>query len=658
MKDIFLDFETRSRAPLTGQKSVGAWRYSEDPSTEALCLAYSFNFEEPKLWIQGQSQPEDLRKAIQAGYRIHGWNAISFERAIFENVCKKRLGWTTPNLEQYHDTMLDALTLSLPASLEECGKALNLSTLKDDIGKKLIQLLCVPIKVGKKKGEFRERTEHLEEYSNLYYYCKQDVRAEMAIYKSLPYHLTGIERTYALITALMNERGLNIDTPAVEAILHGLDIAADELNEGFNALTGIPKLTQRAKFVSWLQLNGFPDIRNLDAMTLAEIDSSSGMPTTTRSALDFYIAGNVSSSAKYKKIKAMVCKDGTVKNNLIFNKASTGRLAGAGFQAQNLPADQAKDPEVLLDAFLYGDYDFIKLYCGSVHVAARKLVRSVIKAAPGMKFISGDLKGVEARATAWVAGEWDQLDSFSKGVDAYVISAAKMYNVTNELVSKEQRQSGKIAVLSGGFGGGWRALLKMAKQKGIAMTPDEAKKIIKDFRRGRPKLTAMWENFRVAAIEACMFGEGVYVKDTFKRFQFIREGRFLFLVLPSGRKLSFPFPEIRNEEFFGREETNLTSMWVNSVSKKWERRTVTGPSLFQSAVQGLCRDILFEAHLITEKEGYPLVLSVHDEGLSMVPDEPSFSTEFYGRIMSKTKDWAYELPIGSSCWEGYRYKKD
>lgn len=655
--DIFLDFETRSRAKLSGKDGVGAWRYSLDPSTKVLCLAYAFGEDEPNIWIEGQPPPRVLMGAIEAGKRVHGWNSMSMERAIFHNICVPKLGWIEPKPEQYYDTMLDALTLALPAKLEHCCHALKTTNVKMEEGAALITRLCKPISSGKLKGQFREREQFVAEYAQLYLYCKQDVRTERDIFKQLPYHLTGKERQFALMIMRMNERGLPIDVGLVESIVEALAQESVLLQEEFYSLTGVAKPTERAQFQAWLEGQGVV-LPNMQAATLAELDVTK-LPTRVQMALSVYDDSNNASTAKFSKILQMLCPDGTVKNNLIFNKANTGRLAGAGFQAQNLPRASSDTPEAIINCFIDRDYEFLRLYCG-IQNAAKMMVRASIRAPAYKKFISGDLKGIEARGSGWVAGEWGVLNNFRAGIDAYVSSAAGMYNTIVDMVTKEQRQSGKVAVLSGGFGGGYKALMKMARTHGMHLTIPEAKKIIRDFRRGRPLLVQMWANFGEAAMQAVRNGGMVFVEGTRNTISFELKGQYLFMKLPSGRRLSFPFPEIRLEPFFGKMQENVTAMWVDSTpggNHKWTRRTITGANFFQSAVQASCRDILFDGHMVVEEEGYPLVLSVHDEGLSLVPDDPSFNIQEYSKLMSVVPKWCPEMPIESDCWEGYRYRK-
>lgn len=654
--DIFLDFESRSRAKL---KDTGAWRYCEDESTTAICLAYSFNKQDPEIWIDGQPQPERLKRAIELGWNVHGWNGMSFERAMFENVMKTKYGWVVPKLEQYYDTMLDALSLALPAGLDACGDALGLDVTKDKEGKRLINFLCKPITSGKKKGEFRERENFPEEYAAMYKYCKQDVRSEIAIYDALPYHVRGQEREIALMIARINERGVPVDTSEVEAIYEGVEREKEILKAKFYMVTGVNSPTQTAKYLTWLKgkLESTTHVvDNVRAETLRDLISAGGLPPTVKLAITLTQSIKLTSTAKYPKILKQVCKDSTVKNNLIFHKANTGRLAGAGFQIQNLVGACEYEPEPLIEAFVDGDYDFINLYHGVIEVASG-LIRSMIKAPYGYKFHNGDLKGVEARGSMWAAEEWEGLELIKQGHDPYRITAASMYNVVIEAVTKVQRAAGKISVLSGGFGGGYRALLDMALKMNMEMDEKTARKYNREFRAGRPKLVKKWEQFGECAIRAVVNPGTVFPVDNTKRFGFVRLGNFLYMILPNKRMLCFPYPRLKTEMFFGREVTNVSAKWVSSYTRKWEDRTITGANFFQSAVQGLCRDLLMEAHLRVEDEGLPLIMSVHDEGMSVVPDDTRYNISRYDELMCVVPDWAEGFPLDADCWEGKRFKK-
>ncbi|MFY7810017.1 MAG: hypothetical protein ACOVSV_13735, partial [Fimbriimonadaceae bacterium] len=128
---ICIDFESYSCADL---KKTGAYKYSEHPSTEVLCIAYAFNDGEPILWHPGLPPPLDLFEAIEQGAVVDAHN-VGFERAVWENVCVKRMGWPEIEPHKYDCTMARAASRALPLGLEQCAAALGLDVRKDKRGK-------------------------------------------------------------------------------------------------------------------------------------------------------------------------------------------------------------------------------------------------------------------------------------------------------------------------------------------------------------------------------------------------------------------------------------------------------------------------------------------------------------------------------------------
>lgn len=652
--DIWGDFETRSRLELGGAKGVGSRRYAKDPSTEPICFAYAFGRAEPDIWIEGQQPPIRLMNAIKdRNNKFHGWNALSFEKAIFEDIMGPRFGWEIPELHQYEDTMLDALALALPAKLEDCARVLGVDNQKMKEGKKLIQKLCKPISSGKMKGQFRTRVEFPSDFIAMYSYCKGDVRSERDVYYKLPRHICGDRRELMLQTVQINERGLPLDLPAIEAIHEGVEAEKKIMMAKYCDLTGLTT-TYHESFKEYLLLNGvsIPDTQKhtIEALLKTQLHPVVKEVIEIRSEL------TKSSNAKYNKLRMMACPDGTVKNNLVFSKANTGRDAGAGFQAQNLVAMELFSPEYLIQLFMDRDYDTIRLMY-PVLTAASGLVRSMIKAVLGCKFLGGDLKGIEMVDAAWVTGEMDRIAAISRGEDLYKNMASNIFNVPVADITKPQRNAGKVGELAGQFGGGWRAILKMAEKKGITIEQQESKLIAKNYRAARPLLIEKWAHFNEAAIKATEHPGYEIPVDQTGRFTMYREGEYLFMRLPSGRDIAFPFPEMRQEMRFGKMQDCLTAEWTDSDTHQWGRRVLSGPGTFQSAVQASACDVIMEGNMNVEREGMPVILRVHDETLSMVPDDDRYTPELYTKHLCDVGEWTKGMPVGANCWEGGRYGK-
>lgn len=82
-----------------------------------------------------------------------------------------------------------------------------------------------------------------------------------------------------------------------------------------------------------------------------------------------------------------------------------------------------------------------------------------------------------------------------------------------------------------------------------------------------------------------------------------------------------------------------------------------GGKLVENIVQATARDVLAEAMLRLEREGYPIVFHVHDEAVAEVPDGEK-SIEEMNEIMSVVPEWAEGLPLNAEGFEAKYYMKD
>ena len=94
---IYIDFETRSKADI---KNEGAWRYSEDESTEPLCMAFAVMSLPVDIWVPGEVFPRDLAYYIDQGHLVEAHNAF-FEKAIWKNIMVPQYGWPDIPDEQW-----------------------------------------------------------------------------------------------------------------------------------------------------------------------------------------------------------------------------------------------------------------------------------------------------------------------------------------------------------------------------------------------------------------------------------------------------------------------------------------------------------------------------------------------------------------------------
>ncbi len=137
-QEITIDFETKSYADL---KKVGTWAYSEDPTTDVICLCWGIDDEEIGEWWPGMNEddsimPRDLYMAITTGATVEAHN-VAFEISIWKNVMVKKYRWSDFPLHRWRDSMAIACYHSMPAALDRLAFALGFEG-KDPEGGRLI----------------------------------------------------------------------------------------------------------------------------------------------------------------------------------------------------------------------------------------------------------------------------------------------------------------------------------------------------------------------------------------------------------------------------------------------------------------------------------------------------------------------------------------
>lgn len=82
-----------------------------------------------------------------------------------------------------------------------------------------------------------------------------------------------------------------------------------------------------------------------------------------------------------------------------------------------------------------------------------------------------------------------------------------------------------------------------------------------------------------------------------------------------------------------------------------------GPVIVHNCTQALCRDLLANALVTVENAGWPIILHVHDEIVTEVPNTPDYTVAELGRMMCDRPDWAAGFPLAAEGAELMRYAK-
>jgi len=277
-------------------------------------------------------------------------------------------------------------------------------------------------------------------------------------------------------------------------------------------------------------------------------------------------------------------------------------------------------------------------------------LRKAIMAPEGYQLVVGDLAQIEPRVLAWLSDYHEMLDIFRAGGDPYAAFGAQMFNIPG--LSKEShpdlRQSAKSALLGCGYGLGWASFASQllvgflgappvryekafAKTLGVdqhyaqkfidwednvtkmleiphTCTQQEllthclaAKKIIDIYRATAHPVATFWD-MCTQLIEDSLYGGKVY---PYKCLTFSKER----IELPNGMSLLYPDLR-RTKDDKGRSQwvygPNATKLYAGKVTN--------------NVTQAVARIVMTDGMLRVTKK-YPVVGTVHDEQIVLVPDD-------------------------------------
>ena len=135
----------------------------------------------------------------------------------------------------------------------------------------------------------------------------------------------------------------------------------------------------------------------------------------------------------------------------------------------------------------------------------------------------------------------------------------------------------------------------------------------------------------------------------FGAFRFHREREFLYLTLPSGRRLAYHKPGYDKDGLFYHTE--------DSTSFNYVKKRTYGGRLVENCIQALARDLLAQGILKLEERGWPVILTVHDENVVQMHDGTKEELAEINKIMCDVPDWAKGCPITAEGFIAERYRK-
>lgn len=668
---LSIDLETYSEVSIG---KAGSYRYILDPSFEILLFAYSLDGMPVEVIdvASGQIIPLWLKNALKNPLYIkHAYNA-AFEWFALS----KYLGWLPP--DQWRDTMLHALYCGYPASLDAAGKAMGLPEDKKKLttGKALIRYFCVPCKPSNANGN---RTRNLpkhdpDKWKLFKEYNGQDVVTEMEIdHRLSAFPVPAFVQKQWETDLQMNARGVAADMELVRGALVIGAIVKSRLMTEARQLSGLDNPNSIRQLAQWLTdaTDSDAEITSVTKETVATM-LKQPQPANVQRMLEIRQELGKTSTKKYDALETCIADDGRVRGLLQFYGANrTGRWAGRLVQVQNLPRTYTHPLPPARQLVKDRNIDGLRMMYGNINDTLSQLIRTAFVATPGNVLIDADFSAIEARVISWLAGQEWRLEVFRTHGKIYEASASQMFHVPIEKIKKGNpeyalRQRGKVAELALGYQGGVSAMRRMDVGHNLDdLSDDEVKGIVDRWRETNSMIRDLWNIVDSAAITVITNGGAQTIRSETTdaiitlacELDVITGTRYMTILLPSGRKLYYPSPEIGVNRW-GNPSVSYTGQ--NQTTKRWERVETYGGKLVENIVQAIARDCLAIAIENLEAQGLHVVFHIHDE---VVIDTPAWADkdtmlETVTKIMTKPIPWAQMLPLNADGWVDKFFKKD
>lgn len=688
---LIYDTETRSEIDLPER---GLDVYKNHPSTEITCATVATdNFIGSCSFIPSS----DGREALENEMRALGLNVVSPDVIIAtlraadtvvasnapfdQGVTAKCLGLDIPK-EKWSCTQARAMRISLPGSLENGAKVLGLPEGKDKEGNRLSRQLWkprptwtrwqnTPIAQRKKPDSGPKWFDDAKRHARNCAYNAADVRVSRMMDARIP-ELEPLEREIWLHVWRMRETGIPLDLELIQGAISMAEESRRDVTDRIRHYTGgiIQTLQAPGQLVRWAERYGY-HMPSFAKGAVAEALADPACPEAVRVvALARQEAGK-GSVAKYETASDYVSPDGRIRHQIEYaGTAPTQRLAGRALQPLNLfrpklEADKSAaladikagrtlrvpqwkldyEPDRAIAAIRKGDLTALRSLGDPEEILADN-IRSMIKAPKGKKIVSPDLSAIEARGVFWIANCEGALQGYRNKEDLYCKLGSTIVGFpVNKKDHPEERQLGKVGILSCGYGAGGPKVAftnKIDEETGL--------RIVQAYRSEYPEVKRTWYELQNAAIEAIHHpGYVIPACNDRVNFLFDKAVGWLSIRRPSGTWMYLPDAGV---DYEGRL---FYHAWHHQFG--WQEESIWGGVLINFVVQGFCREIMYEAEMRLAKDPrYELFLQCYDS-LSALVDEQDAQELCDNMIREMTTPplWAPDFPLAAEGKPKDRY---
>jgi DNA polymerase I len=214
-----------------------------------------------------------------------------------------------------------------------------------------------------------------------------------------------------------------------------------------------------------------------------------------------------------------------------------------------------------------------------------KELRYLFRAAPGRALVECDYSNIEMRLAAEISGEPTLLRLYHEGADLHKVTASKVFGISEDEVTKEQRQTAKVINFGALYGGGIPYLMEAIP----GLSVESAEKYLEAFKMGYPGLLAYWDRCKNKSLRVTVNSKEYHVaRSALGRLEYVP----------------------RRDEATGRLHKKLKNRLVNVPIQ------ATGVDLFK-----LASGLLYKEFCKPEYADFNFLLSLHDSVLLECPEE-------------------------------------
>ena len=295
-------------------------------------------------------------------------------------------------------------------------------------------------------------------------------------------------------------------------------------------------------------------------------------------------------------------------------------------------------------------------------------LRRAIKAPDGFSLVACDSSQVEARILAYVSDNRPLLEAFRTGADPYADLAEKIFGVPSKEIHdgakggdkklKTYRNTGKTAILSAGYGVGWRKYADTLLRQGVRLNPDlnvhyeMAKHAHSVYRLDNQPIVAFWKYCGQVVEHMAAGGEGFFGGPSGRLFQYGMDtiaGRS-FLQVPSIKGPNgfvLRYPGLRAKE---REDGSPEWVYDRYAGTRKAESRIYGASLTENLCQYLAFALLMWQACRMKEKGVRIIANVHDSFLAVCPAGMEEATErTMLECMTSVPEWLDGFPVGAEA---------